>query len=283
MQNFDAVLTEIEASLDKARDAKDQLEEEETRVRSKRESFYGYPRDALAGHLAETEQLLEVVLEAENLQGTRSRLIEKWASLEAAGLEKTELFQGEYLLSKPFEYLKNVIESVRLARGQQRSSWETYELAKFKSMLDKTAVLVHRRGTKPRNEHDIQKMMHDYLSAAFVQYTPNVQIPGIIKNFKPDGGVRSIKAAVEFKYADERDEVSKALSGIFEDVSGYSGSADWTKFYSVVYQTEPFEVVERFEGELKRAGAFTWTPILVTGAGSRIDRKPRNMQQVRKK
>ena len=282
MEDFDAVLIEIEASLARARDAKDQIEEEETHTRSKRASSYEYPREAFAAHLKETEQLLEVVLEAQSLQGTRSRLIEKWANFETAGLGTTQMFQGEYLLSEPFDYLKNVIESLRLARGKQRSSLETYELAKFKSMLDRTAVLLHGRGIEPKNEHDIQNVMHDYLGGAFAEYRTDVHIPGIIKNFKPDGGVRNIKAAVEFKYADTHEKVSTALGGIFEDVSGYSGSADWTRFYSVVYQPEPFEAVEKFDREFKRIGAFTWTPILVTGPGADGKREPRNKRAGKK-
>jgi hypothetical protein len=40
-----------------------------------------------------------------------------------------------------------------------------------------------------------------------------------------------IKAAIEFKYAAKEDEVARAIGGIFEDVSGYTGSRDWNRFY----------------------------------------------------
>jgi hypothetical protein len=111
--------------------------------------------------------------------------------------------------------------------------------------------------------------MHDYLGAFFTEYKHPVHITGIIKDFEPDCGIRNLKTAIEFKYAATKEEVSKALGGIFEDLSGYSGSLDWVNFYSVVYQTEPFESEDRFKSEITRAGSFTWKAILVTGAGSR--------------
>lgn len=96
-----------------------------------------------------------------------------------------------------------------------------------------------------------------------------MQIPGSIKNFKPDGGVINLKAAIEFKFAAAQSEVTKALGGIFEDVSGYSGSADWIRFYSVVYQAKPFVSEDRFRADFEKASAKNWTPILVNGSGSR--------------
>jgi hypothetical protein len=78
-----------------------------------------------------------------------------------------------------------------------------------------------------------------------------------------------LKAAIEFKFADTREEVSQALGGIFEDVAGYSGSLDWIRFYSVIYQTEAFESEDRIRSEITRAGVLTWKGFLVTGSGTR--------------
>lgn len=273
MEGLDAMLIEIEAGIAKARQAKDQLE---SNISNGAQNTGGYelPEAALEGHLAEVEQLLEVVLEVAQLPETRSRLIEKWAGFEKGGIDKTRFYpEVDYLESKPLDYLVNVIRGVRLVRGQPRSTSETYELAKLESILRKTAVLLRGRKIVPQDEREIRDVMHDYLGALFTEYTKHIQVSGVIRSFRPDGGVRNLQAAVEFKFAETREEISTALGGIFEDVSGYSGSADWTRFYSVVYQTEAFEAEERFRAELRRAGAFTWTPILVTGTGSRR-RKP---------
>jgi hypothetical protein len=115
--------------------------------------------------------------------------------------------------------------------------------------------------------------MHDYLESFFTEFRRSVQINGIIKNFQPDCGVRNLGVAIEFKFATTKEEVTRSLGGIFEDVSGYAGSKDWTRFYTVIYQTEAFESEDRFRSELTRAGALNWQAILVTGAGGRGTRE----------
>jgi len=121
----------------------------------------------------------------------------------------------------------------------------------------------------------VQLVMHAYLAAFFVEFKKTVTIDGIIRDFKPDCGIRNLRAAMEFKYAATRKEFSRAIGGIFEDISGYKGSLDWNRFYTVVYQTEAFESEERVKAEMTRAGAVTWKTILVTGTGERKQKKPR--------
>lgn len=112
-----------------------------------------------------------------------------------------------------------------------------------------------------------------YQSRHSPEYKKSIQIGGIIRDFKPDCGIRNLKAAIEFKYAAKEEEVARAIGGIFEDVSGYSGSRDWNRFYTVIYQTEPFESEDRVRTELTRAGAITWNLFPVTGSGSRRFKK----------
>jgi hypothetical protein len=149
------------------------------------------------------------------------------------------------------------------------TSAEAYDLGRLERILRETAMLVRRRGIIPKGELDVQAVMHDYLGAFFTEYTRNITIPKVIKNFKPDGGVRDLKAAIEFKYAVNDKEVADALSGIYEDMAGYAGSADWSRFYSVLYQTEPFVSENRFSKAISRGGSYSWVPIVVTGSGNR--------------
>jgi len=156
-KNLDTLLIEIETGLARARDAKDDLEEE-ILSNGKRTRSYESPEEALASNLSEAEQLLEMALEIDELPDTRSRLIEKWARFETTGLSETRFLpQVDFLESKPLEYLQNVIRGVRLTRGEQNSSWESYELKKFEFVLRKTAVLLHRRGIEPEGELEVQK------------------------------------------------------------------------------------------------------------------------------
>jgi hypothetical protein len=54
--------------------------------------------------------------------------------------------------------------------------------------------------------------MHDYLSACFHDFVKNPQIGGTLKNFIPDCGIKSVGAAIEFKFVRDKDEVAKAFS-----------------------------------------------------------------------
>jgi hypothetical protein len=233
---------------------------------------FEYPEEALPVYLAEIYDTLLVVLEAADLPETRKRLIEKWQGFEGGGIGKTQFYdQYDYMESKPFDYLKTLVNGLRISVGEREDSLEAFELSKLEMILRATPTLLHRRQKEPRDESEIQEVMHDYLRAFFPQYNPHVRIQGVIRGFEPDGGVRNLKAAIEFKFATSRSEVSKALGGIFEDISGYK-SLDWTRFYTVLYQTEAFESEDRFKLEISRIAPLTWTPILVTGAGTREQR-----------
>jgi hypothetical protein len=143
----------------------------------------------------------------------------------------------------------------------------------LETILRKTPALLLKRGVQPQDEKQIREVMHDYLEAFFTEYKRAVKITGVIRDFKPDGGVRNLKAAIEFKFAGTRTEVSRAMGGVFEDISGYAGSLDWTRFYSVIYQTAAFESEDRIKSELTRSGTVTWKALLVTGAGARPQKK----------
>jgi hypothetical protein len=264
----EAILTKIEGILENARDARRQLEAEAFGFSLN----HGYeaPQAALESHLEQAETLLEMFLEGAQLPLTRERLIREWVLFQKAGIGKTKAYpEVDYLESKPLTYLETMLEGSRVILGQVPSERESYELVKLESLLRKTATLLHRRRIVPSNEHDIQSCMHDYLDAFFPEYTNKVHISGGVTTFKPDAGIRNLKAAIEFKFAATREEVSRSLRGIFEDVTGYAGSADWIRFYSVIYQTEAFESEEKFRADLRRAGAASWTPVLVTGGGAR--------------
>jgi hypothetical protein len=234
------------------------------------------PADVLPYFLNRAHDMMLVVLEAAALPETRRHLLERWSKFESAGgignVHHEPLYDS--LTSEPLNYLETQIAALRASVGEPMLSSDAFEPSKFETLLRNTAVLVHKRHVTPQRELDVQNVMHDYLEACFPQYRHPVEITGIIGDFKPDGGVRNLKAAVEFKYAATRAEVPIALGGVFEDAGGYSGSLDWTRFYTVIYQTEPFESEDRFKAEMTRAGALSWTPIVVTGGGSR---KPRTV------
>jgi hypothetical protein len=264
-----ASLSGLERELELAREAKRQMENEVSGGRAK---SYGFEdaEAALPDILNRVYDMLLVILEAADLVATRSRLIKKWADFEKnGGIDKTRYDpQYGYLESRPFEYLDTLIDSLRISTGEALDSADAYELIRLEMILRRTAVLVRNRGVNPTREQDIQLIMHDYLGAFFTEYRHPITILGITNDYQPDGGIRNLKTAIEFKYAATNGEVTQALGGIFEDSRGYSGSLDWTRFYSVIYQTEAFESEDRIKAEMSRGGV-TWKSIIVTGSGSR--------------
>jgi hypothetical protein len=269
-----AALSELERALDSARDVLYQIECEQFREPV---GSFGEPepKQVLLEILYRIEETLLVVLEAAELSQTRERLLQKWAEFEQqkGGIGQTDAPgapDNNYLESPPLTFLEQMIGNLRACAGEAIPTKDAHDIALLERLLRNTAVLVHKRRVHPKNEKDVRDVMHDYLEATFTEYRRDVKISGIVRDFRPDGGVRNLKAAIEFKFVDSQKEVSKAIGGIFEDVSGYSGSLDWIRFYSVIYQTQAFETEDRIRSEMARAGTLmTWKAILVTGRGSR--------------
>jgi hypothetical protein len=230
------------------------------------EGGYDFPHAAMSGFLEELHGILLVILEAAEMAETRASLVNAWRGFRAQGLthinNNTDLQTCE---SPALTFLDHLIDGLRWTVSDTLSSEEAWTLSRLEAMLRDTAALVHRREKPPSNEIDVQKIMHDYLSASFPSFTRKPVIAGTLKDFKPDCGIASVGAAIEFKFVRSRAEVAVAFSGIVEDTAGYKGSKDWTRFYSVVYQAEPFALESHFRSDLKRIGAATWTPIVVNG------------------
>ena len=267
-----AALSGLERQFERAREARVQIEYESLGSAAPG-GGYENPNAALSSILTEMYDVLLVVLEAADLPETRSHLLARWDDLE---VKKTTYDQQyDYAENKAYAFLSNLLEGLRNISSDDRPSGESYGLAQLEAILRRTPVLLRRRNMVPQGEIDIQEIMHDYLAAFFTEYKHPSRIHGVIRNFDPDGGVRNLRAAIEFKYAATNAELSRALSGVFEDVSGYCGSRDWTRFYTLIYQTEAFESEDRIRSELTRAGAITWKGILVTGSGRRGKRPGR--------
>lgn len=145
--------------------------------------------------------------------------------------------------------------------------------------LRSLAKLCRERNVIPASEYDVQKVMHSHLAGVFRDYTTTATIAKPLLSFRPDGGVISLKAAIECKFVASDKEISAALHGLTEDLSGYAGSSDWTHFYSLVYMTNAYATEGQFASALGQSGnAGTWTTIIVTGPGARIAKGKRTRQ-----
>lgn len=144
----------------------------------------------------------------------------------------------------------------------------------FETILHGTPKIIKAFKLEPKNEKDVQKAMATALRFAFPDVIPEVSIGKNIKTYRPDFGVRSLNAAVEYKFIDSAKEAKTALDGTFADMKGYAGTFEWRHFYAVYYMTDAFFTQRDVEAAYKLVGAErNWTPIVVYGKGARIKRR----------
>ena len=142
--------------------------------------------------------------------------------------------------------------------------------ALFESILQNTPKIVFDRDITPSSEAEVRKCVYDVLIHVFPDTVREIPICHATKTYKPDLGVRSLKAAAEYKYAVSENEAKKIVGGFYEDMRGYSGSEDWKYFYAVVYMTKPFFTLQQIQAEFHDVNADkNWLPILVHGQGGR--------------
>lgn len=237
------------------------------------EGLYEYPRFAMEGYLGELYDCLLVVLEAAAMSQARADLIKAWERFlkDKDGLRHTvddPEFQNSH--SPALTYVERLLKSLRMTVSNEISNEQSWTLARLEAMLEDAPGLVHRRGKELSNEMDLQKIMHDYLSVCFPDFRKNPPIGGTLKNFVPDCGIASVGAAIEFKLAHTKQQAIVSFNGVVEDVGGYKGSKDWTRFYAVMYQAKPFILKSHLQSDMKRIKAATWKAILVNG-----DTKPK--------
>jgi len=229
---------------------------------------YEYPSYAMELHLQELHDVLLVVLEAAEMPEARASLIKEWPGFVSAkeGLRFTKNDSEFQNCDSPaLTFVERLIEGLRMTVNDEISTEEAWTLSRLETMLRDTPGLVHGRGCRPEKESDLREIMHDYLRACFSDFRLNPPIGGTLKNFKPDCGIASVGAAIEFKIVHTKEQVGVAFSGVTEDTAGYKGSKDWTRFYAVVYQAQPFMLESHLRTDMRRIGAATWTPIVVNG------------------
>lgn len=145
--------------------------------------------------------------------------------------------------------------------------------SKLEGIFINTPKIVKDRGVEPSNEAEVRKCVYDVLIHVFPDTVREIPIAQETKTYKPDLGVKSLKTAAEYKFADSEEEVKKAVGGLYEDMRGYGGSEDWKFFYAVIYMTDAFFTVEQIMSEFNHTNADeNWKPILVYGKGGRKKR-----------
>ena len=231
-------------------------------------------QERLACQLSSLGRQFPIFLEMLGLFETRIWFVEEWKTF-SDNLGKTEWWHTEEdddIESKPLGFLYEIYRAIsaQVEKIEVEDSGIETNIERLEYILRRTPEILESRNITPRCEADIRKAMNEHLKYTFEDYSTNISIAKPLKSFKPDCGIISIGAAIEFKFCDSEKEVKTALSGIMEDLSGYAGSKDWKLFYSLVYMTGSYANEKQFRVSLGSSeNASKWKPILVKGSGSR--------------
>jgi hypothetical protein len=142
----------------------------------------------------------------------------------------------------------------------------------LRNILSKTAVILFNNNKVPKTEADVRNEILAVCSYSFPDAIKEVGIPKILKHYKGDLGISSLRTMVEFKFVTSQTEMKAALDGVYADMKGYK-HPDWETFYGVFYMTGPFYTQQDVEHEFKFVGADrSWTPIVVQGLGGRKEK-----------
>ena len=182
------------------------------------------------------------------------------------------------LICPALDYLSNSLAafSPLLPKGDAPLYGDDQRLRLLDQILEGTPKLLADRGLLPNNEADVRREIYNVLLHVFPDTVREIPILQPSKAYRPDIGVRSLKAAVEYKFVDSAESAKTCLGAIYEDIHGYSGSADWSTFYAVIYMTDQFLTRHQVEAEWRMTGVpHTWRPILVTGRGHRLPKRQR--------
>ncbi|ENM5752220.1 hypothetical protein V4V53_004047 [Vibrio mimicus] len=149
----------------------------------------------------------------------------------------------------------------------RKSDTDLSHLKVLETVLNNTAVIIHKSGKKPTSEANVYNAVKDVLAPVFPSsMEPNGRFVKIAKNYFPDILIPEIKAAVEYKYAESENKLKTTIEQVCADVLGYSGNSEYEYFYAVFYVKKDFWGQEKFQA-VWRENKFpvNWKGIYVVG------------------
>jgi hypothetical protein len=145
----------------------------------------------------------------------------------------------------------------------------TTGMSMLESILRNTAGIIADQNLNADKELDVDHAIAKIVRYAFPDFVDKPQIDKAFTKYKPDFGVKSLGALIEYKFAIDEKGVKVALEGISADMINYAGDPNWGKFYAVVYTTLPIPHVnaieEHFKSSIKEGNR--WSIIFVNGPG----------------
>lgn len=177
-----------------------------------------------------------------------------------------EVWDEEY--DYPFNVLATIIAKYKnVINCQTRPvSDNDHKIDILELILENTGKIITDSRITASNEKDVENVLYDYLSTVYPDTVRQPVINQILKNYKPDCGIRSLKCAIEYKFIDSSEKMTKWLGELLDDIMGYRGSEQWNHFYAVVYITGHFRSKQQIEAELSEFGVSdNWKVFLIFG------------------
>lgn len=220
---------------------------------------------------------LVLATDALGAESFRTTVERSWSKFQKSptALEYSHSIGGLYCPA--LEYISDALRvlSMLITDPQAANYRDEQDLVRLQQILEGTPKLIRDQGLQPRSEKEVRTAMYGLLLHFFPDTVREVPIAKVSKTYKPDIGIRSLKVGIEYKFADSELELKTCIGGIFEDILGYSGSADWTTFYAVIYMTDAFMTRAQVQSEWQLSNVpHEWRPILVTGRGERRKKFP---------
>lgn len=232
-------------------------------------------------HVDQAYRSLGVALEAFGLTDMLRRFTAEWPGNGNIRASITPIYEFDTLESKHFRVVSDTYESLLALSGGDLTDnagkkHENRKREMIRLLEERLRLIPHyleELGVQPTSEPEVHAPVRAWLSTEYTEdFEDKPKIARPIKAFEPDFGFYDLQVAIELKYVDSKEEVKRALGGVFEDVSGYR-PGHYKTFITVIYQTKAFTNDKRFQAELNRSGIADWRAIVVTGSGARTKKK----------
>jgi len=174
----------------------------------------------------------------------------------------------------PFINLISQYKNVITFQIENLEGNKSHDILILERILNSTGTILSERGITPHKEGDIQKEIYLNLRYAFTETIKEFKIHKIVKNYVPDIGIKNLESAIEVKFACSKEDLKTCIDGIKSDILAYYGSKDWTRFYALIYMTQPFFTYEQLVADIDVTEITKhWRIIPIIGKGDRVKKQ----------
>ncbi len=228
----------------------------------------------LSSTLSRIKLKLDFAFEVLNLKSVLTDFQTQWTNNHANPTSLTMMPYAGVLVCPALRFLEkfNSLISTQIEKSDKQEHLD--KTADLERVLRGTPKIISDRKLIPKNEADVQKEMYQILIHIFPDTTREFPIPSVVKTYKPDFGIKSLKCAIEYKFVANEADSKRFIGGLYEDVHAYLNSEDWKTFYAVIYMNDFYYTQDQIEADFRASKVpGNWKPIVVYGKGERVKKK----------